>query len=126
MLLLLLLTSKYEDLRIQNKSNSEQISLLTKQVNQFENEAKRKKTLVSVSVVSQNTLKCELCSYPSKDLGDHQYQCHGPDDETKENPIVCNIYMWLGSRFQRVFDKTQERQTHTACENLAVLLKRTL
>ena len=28
------------------------------------------------------------------DLGEHVYQCHGPDDETEEDPIVCYICGW--------------------------------
>jgi hypothetical protein len=42
-------------------------------------------------------VECEFCRYPAKDLldlGEHVYQCHGPDDETEEDPIVCYICGW--------------------------------
>ena len=42
-------------------------------------------------------MACEFCSYIPKDLidlGEHQYQCHGPDDENEEEPIVCYIFGW--------------------------------
>ena len=42
-------------------------------------------------------MECEFCRYPAKDLldlGEHVYQCHGPEEEPEENPIICYICGW--------------------------------
>ena len=42
-------------------------------------------------------MACEFCSYIPKDLinlGEHQFICHGPDEEGEEEPMVCYICGW--------------------------------
>ena len=85
---------------MKNKSNVETIATLKKHNLQLETEAKKGKETDSAdqeSTASQTSLECEFCRYPAKDLldlGEHVYQCHGPDDETEEDPIVCYICGW--------------------------------
>ena len=94
------LKNKYEQFLGQNKLNVERIALLNKKVSNFENEAKRKPKTVpldKVSVETQTTLVCKFCAYPCKDLidlGEHQYQCYGPEEEKEQEAIVCYICGW--------------------------------
>ena len=91
------LKNKYEKLSVQNKSNLEKIAVLNKKVLHLETEAKKNEKPESSSTESQTTMACEFCSYVPKDLidlGEHQYQCHGPEDEIYEEPIVCYICGW--------------------------------
>ena len=49
------------------------------------------------STASQASLHCEFCSYPAKDLldlGEHVYQCHGPEEEIEDESIICYICGW--------------------------------
>ena len=91
------LKSKYEKLSVQNKSNLEKVAFLNKKVLHLETEAKKNQKPESSSTESQTTMECEFCSYKPKDLidlGEHQYQCHGPEDEIEEELIVCYICGW--------------------------------
>ena len=85
---------KYDKLLVQNKSNVETIASLKQQVLHLETGAKKAQTTDSAS---QTSLECECCRYPAKDLydlGEHVYQCHGPDDQEEKEPIVCYICGW--------------------------------
>ena len=111
---------KYDKLLVQNKSNVETIATLKQKVLHFETEAKKGKKTYSAeqeSTASQTSLECEFCRYPAKDLldlGEHVYQCHGPDDETEEDPIVCYICGWK-------VDSKGDLMKHRKEKNLSVL-----
>ena len=86
---------KYEKLLVQNKTNLEKIAVLNEKVANYETEANRKQETVSVE--SQTTMECEDCGYPSDDLediGEHLYQCHGPNDENAQESINCYLCGW--------------------------------
>ena len=58
--------------------------MLKDKVLHLESEANKTKDVEKVSAECQTTLVCEFCSYPSTDLidlGEHQFQCHGPDEK---------------------------------------------
>ena len=79
---------------MQNKSNVETIATLKQQVLHLDTEAKKAKTTDSAT---RTSLECEFCRYPAKDLldlGEHVYQCHGPEEESEENSIICYICGW--------------------------------
>ena len=105
------LKKKYKMLLMQNKSNVEKISSLKNKVSKLEEKKKPPK----VSTQSQTTMECEYCNYPPKDLvdlGEHQYQCHGPDDESDDEPIVCYICGWKVDSKEGLMKHRQEKHEH--------------
>ena len=110
---------KHEQLIVQNKSNLEKIGVLKKQVLNLQSEAKisqKPKFVDQVSVECQTTLKCEDCNYPSKDLidlGEHQYQCHAPDEEPEKESMICYLCGWkLQSKQDLMVHRKEKHKQH--------------
>ena len=106
-------------LRIQRlKEQVKRIAVLNKKVSNFENEAKKKPKTVPVDKVcveTQTTLACEFCTYPCKDLidlGEHQYQCHGPEEENQPESIICYICGWKLDSKGDLMNHRKEKHLH--------------
>ena len=94
-----------------------------KRNSQLENEACKKREKVSVE--SQTTMECDSCGYPPDDFldfGEHQFQCHGPVDEPKDDSIICYICGWKLKSYGDLMDHRKESMLKML-ESAVIILK---